>query len=897
MSSKKLSAKVKSVLSGDTIILVSANPSQSQERQLSLAYVSAPRLTSSTAEQYAFESREFLRTLLVGKTVHFQVLYEITAQSGQTREYGDISAPIFNSLIEYSLKHGTVKLRDDASRRAEEAKYTTLLDAEETAKAEKLGLWGENLTTININSQISEELEKKSKVEPIPAIIERVINGDRLQVRILADEHNQTVANVLIAGIRAPRSSPTQTNAAAAAAQIEAEPYGDAAKKYVEARLLNRSVKVSIIGHSSTGVAISNIVHPAGNIAQKLVESGLAEISDWHSQFVGSQGMLELRSAERKAKVGKLFIWKDSKTSKFTGSSSDKLITPGRSFEASVSRIISGDTIGIIPKDTTTEHVVQLASIRGPRKNDEVTELYLPIVKEYLRKRLIGKHIHVTINAIRPKQDKFDERALITATYNDKNIALQLVEAGYAYVIKHRKDDDDRSPIWDLLLEKETEAAKLNKGFNSKKKPEPERTADASENASRAKSFLNTLQRQSKIPAIVEYVSNPSRFRLYVPREGIRLTLVLGGLKPISQDAPYSKQAYDYVNQKALQRDVTIDVFNIDRSGGFIGNLYLPQSKQPLSIYLVSQGWAQVHEYSADQTRFGNVLFDTELEAKAAKKGHWKNYVPEEAVAVPVAASSTGKKEYLDVIITEIDKEASIWFQILNNESAKLDGFMSSFRQFHAKGVSTNAVNPGSQPTNPSQFTKSNAPRTGDIVSAKFSEDKTWYRARILHADRQSHKYSILYIDFGNSETVRLDSLRPLPSQFSLSVLPQQAHGSVLTLIQPPPAEPTDYLTDARYFLEDVILGRTLVASIDAKLPQNTLSVTLYDPKKATSDANDSLNKYVVEEGWGIVKEKLVGWETSLKNSQTKLLEAQSLARSARKGCWEYGDVIGYDDE
>lgn len=33
-----------------------------------------------------------------------------------------------------------------------------------------------------------------------------------------------------------------------------------------------------------------------------------------------------------------------------------------------------------------------------------------------------------------------------------RNVALLLVENGWASVIRHRKDDDDRSPIYDELL-------------------------------------------------------------------------------------------------------------------------------------------------------------------------------------------------------------------------------------------------------------------------------------------------------------------------------------------------------------------------------------------------------------------------------------------------------------
>ena len=35
----------------------------------------------------------------------------------------------------------------------------------------------------------------------------------------------------------------------------------------------------------------------------------------------------------------------------------------------------------------------------------------------------------------------FEERDVVTIVLNNKNLALQLVEAGYASVIRHRRDD------------------------------------------------------------------------------------------------------------------------------------------------------------------------------------------------------------------------------------------------------------------------------------------------------------------------------------------------------------------------------------------------------------------------------------------------------------------------
>ena len=133
-------AKVKSVLSGDTLILTSVN-NPNQERTLSLAFVSAPRIrregdevstftlrgrcklrfrlphpkAPSYASQlthllqaFAFDSRDFLRRLVVGKVIQFQVLYSIP--TGVKRDYGVVMLQGGQKLPQAAVSEGWVSL-------------------------------------------------------------------------------------------------------------------------------------------------------------------------------------------------------------------------------------------------------------------------------------------------------------------------------------------------------------------------------------------------------------------------------------------------------------------------------------------------------------------------------------------------------------------------------------------------------------------------------------------------------------------------------------------------------------------------------------------------------------------------------------------------------------------
>jgi len=64
-----------------------------------------------------------------------------------------------------------------------------------------------------------------------------------------------------------------------------------------------------------------------------------------------------------------------------------------------------------------------------------------------------------------------------------------------------------------------------------------------------------------------------------------------------------------------MQRDVEIEIETTDKSGGFIGALYLNKNENA-AVTLVSEGLATVHSFSADTLSWSKQLYDAEDEAK-----------------------------------------------------------------------------------------------------------------------------------------------------------------------------------------------------------------------------------------------------------------------------------------
>ncbi|RPB24328.1 hypothetical protein L211DRAFT_785307 [Terfezia boudieri ATCC MYA-4762] len=883
-------AIVKSAVSGDSVVLLSTmTPPPGEpplEKTLSFAFVSAPRLKREGDEPYAFQSREHLRKLIVGKEVQFGVLHTVPSGSSQ-RDYGLITLPTGESVIEQMVSEGLVKVREEAGGRDEGEDIEILIEKlkilQNQAMLEGKGRWstvddGRIETGDGPLADPAAFLEQW-KGKRVEAVIERIISGDRVAVRLLLEPKSHRQVVVLIAGIRCPRSDGNEAG----------EEFGEEAKSFSEFRLLQRTVHVELLDLTPQNQLIGIISHAKGNIAEHLLLEGLARCNDFHSTILGAR-MARLRAAEQRAKDERLKMWKGHVVKKLDNTNS---------FDAVVSRIIWADQL-IIRNKAGQEKKVSLSSVRGPKNTDPKQSPWQAEAKEFLRRKIIGKHVRVAIDGKRPASEGYEEREMATVMFGDKNIALGLVEAGLASVIRHRRDDEDRSPIYDELLAADEQAQASSVGMYSNKAPATAKITEASESLQKAKTYLSFLQRQKRIPAVVDYCAAGSRFKVIIPRENARITFILGGIRApkTARNAnetsePFGQEALDFVSKKVMQRDVEIDVENIDRVGGFIGTMFI--GRENVAKLLVVEGLASVHAYSAGQSPHGSDLFAAEKLAQDAKKGMWHNYDPSQeasqeasldtlTISTPPNGASTTpqekRKDYKDVLVTHVDPETcALKLHVLTGDlgPSPLESFMAEFRTYHAS--SANAI--------PLQ----NLPRNGEYVAAKFTEDNTFYRARVRAVDREAKTCEVVYIDYGNSERIPLTRLRALAPQHhpTTGKLKAQAQDAVFSFVEF--SKNKEYLGDAVHFVQDMTGGdRPLVANVDwiDEKEGGVWYVTLYDPKESKS-AEASLNADIVREGMAIAGRKERGFEKAWPEVIKTVREKEDEAKKERLGMWEYG--------
>lgn len=876
---------VKSVLSGDTVVVRNA---RGAERTLSLAFINAPRLQSD--EKSSFESREFLRKLLVGKVVRFSTLYSIPQKTGgSSREYAIISLHGGEQLPDLVIREGWAALRDDADRKAELPGAADLLQKLEAleahAKADEKGIWNTKQPRVESARDLpdAKQFAEDHKGKAIDAIVERVLSGDRLICRLLLSPTQNVQTTVLIAGLRSPTTA--RTNPSNGQTQ-PAEPYGNEAQTFVETRLLQRNVQVRVLGVSPNNLLVGEVRHPNGNIAEFLLKAGLARCVDHHSTWLGAE-MGKLRESERVAK--------EQRAGQFQGTTTTK--KAGSEQEAVVSRVFSADTLYIRDKDGH-EKRINLSSIRQPKPSDPKQSPFQAEAKEFLRKKLIGKHVKVVIDGKRPGTDGYDEREMGTVTQGGKNVALLLAEAGYASVVRHRMDDADRSPIYDELLAAEEAAQAEKKGMWAAKPQKQVQYVDYSESLEKAKRQLTMLSNKKKVPCVVDFVKSGSRFTVLVPRENAKLTFVLGGIRaprsargPQDTGEPFGQEAHDFAVKRCMQRDAEIDVHDTDKQGGFIGDIYI--NRESFAKTLVEAGLASVHHYSAEKSGNANELLAAEKKAKEARRGLWHDWDPSQEAAedgddyVETNGGANGASngdapipkrmvDYKDVNVTYIDPATGrLKVQIKGDGQVNLQSLMNEFKSFHISPSNSQALK--------------DPPRAGDIVSAKFTEDGVWYRARVRRNDREKKTSEVVYIDYGNSEHQPWSALRPLDqAKFGPQRLKGQAVDAALTCVQF--NNSPEYLKESVYWLEDYTIGRDLVANIDFNdTKENVMYVTLMGTQ--SKNPLDTINADIVSAGLAMVPRKLRPFERAAPDHLADMKKREAVAKDQKLGIWEYGDL------
>lgn len=564
---------------------------------------------------------------------------------------------------------------------------------------------------------------------------------------------------------------------------------------------------------------------------------------------------------------------------------------------------MTGDTVSILPageiyKNEDNLKKVSLASVRSPRVGNErmnkPDEDYARECKERLRLLCAGKTVKVTINYERdiPLGETTERRQFGTISVGKReDVGEVLVSEGLA-VTQHHRDDEEKSPRYDTLVATENNAKAAKKGMHSDK-PYKSKSINDLTDPKKAKAYSGSLMRAGTIKAVVEYVFNGSRYKLFVPSENCHIIFALANLKSPQPSTPaYTSSAKTkpsepfgdiskyHARLHVLQRTVQINCTGVTLGGVITGDLFVGEgpNKIDFSMEMVGNGLAVVDQRKIDYGEASRLLVEAHERAMKNKVGVWS--LQEEKAKDTTTPTVKSKEENAVIKLSEIRSGNHFFFHVVGDEAFNvIDKSMRIFTDDH--GLHGGPCDP----------------RVGNVVAALFDDGsgKRWYRASVV--ERKAGLAKVLFVDYGNVASVPIAThLRPLDIQLGLDRIPAVAKEASLALTKTRGLDDEDGI-DAARMLQRIAWGREMNAVIYCK-DQGKLVVSLKDPASSTTLNEDMVTQGLARvskpEETAILSTKMID-SASFEELAANLKAAESSARRSHRGMWRYGDV-GDDD-
>ncbi|SCM00562.1 tudor staphylococcal nuclease, putative [Plasmodium chabaudi chabaudi] len=1001
---ERLIGVVKQVISADTYILLGPKKNGiAQERQVSLACIQCPKLyvKSQTSEKneepFAWESRELIRKLIIGKSVSFTLEYVYN-----NRQYCSVYFEDTNLSI-LLLEKGYANLVFNKSVKTNV--YSDLEPYYLEAKSKNLGIFGNNINKyvrniININNDKNENKKIYDMLanKKVHCVIEHVRDGGHLRVYAqLEKKENKEEGNkknnvknenkknekggkgskkkhednntnepeekyltmyyfsISLCGIIVDMYKKEVINNVET---VKEETYATETKKFVEYRLLNRDVEIEIRHIDNNLNLYGNIHYKLGNICLLLLKNGYAYINDYTIKYV--ENPIEYKRALDEAVKLRKKKWINY---------SEKEVDFEKEYITTVIEVLYGDIIIVDYKNE--ERRLYLSSIKCEKHNSDIHLNTLSLLaKDYLKKKIVGEQVKIITECVKipqsnnegyippcsdnkgrmhfvsvyqitkkqvdkkgslpgsnkinsekkkkgkksnsnSKDDKKNESEnMDQEDYNEMSLNEELVAEGLAKVVNYVQENEKPNYYFNLqALEKESEKKKLGR-FNPHLDIIKINNISGSENALRARSFENTLNKYNNLNAYVDYIYGANKYKIYIPSQNLMINFILLGvniqkinLKEIGNDnvnkngnienvkreddyvsADAGKknnkkekseyrdiaiQAYKYVRKLLMQRSVQICIITCDKGGNFIGTL--KYQNKDIAHHLLSLGYGMLNDIGLKNiTERANYIKAAE-EAKNNKRNIWAIEIVNENNENGLLNGDKAKLSEFDNIYycSYVDDINNICLQLKNKqdqlkkfqEDINKKSYIESIPEMSINNISKNA-----------------------LVLAKYI-DNYYYRAVVLQINKSKNKCTVKYIDFGNEDEINMADVKKLTPEYSLKNYHQFAIKVALSGLK----MPEDNKPDLMIYIKQLLLDKFLYVKFEKKV-ENIYHVVFYDYEQFTTNKNvKSVNEEIANQGICYVDNF----------SDTKIFEKlkkeELQSKKNKLGIWSYGD-INYDD-
>ncbi|CAA9988389.1 tudor staphylococcal nuclease, putative [Plasmodium knowlesi strain H] len=458
---EKLNGIVKQVVSADTYILAGAKKGGvAQERQVSLACIQCPRLfmknqnVEKNEEPFAWESREFIRKMIIGKNVSFVVEYVYNNRTYCSVSYED------KNLAVLLLQRGYANLV--SNKNVKTNVYAELESFYIEAKEKKLGIFGNNINNHvrnivysyndkNQNKKIYDMFANKN----LKCVVEHVRDGSNFRVYAEMEGTEKREDNMKVGGGTALQNGTVgESNSAEKGKKkksgggkkktqknneggegagsgvdedgkvamgyktmyyfsftlcgiivdmfkkevvnnvenVKEEQYAMETKKFVEARLLNREIEVVIKHIDNNCNLYGNVFYKLGNICTLLLKNGYAYINEYTIKYVEN-------AIEYKRALDEAIQLRKKKWINYT----EKKVDYEKEYLASVIEVVYGDVI--IIDYHNEERRLYMASIKCEKHSTDLVQNTLCLsAKDYLKNQIAGQVVKIVTEYVRTPQ-------------------------------------------------------------------------------------------------------------------------------------------------------------------------------------------------------------------------------------------------------------------------------------------------------------------------------------------------------------------------------------------------------------------------------------------------------------------------------------------------------------
>ncbi|CAF1707817.1 hypothetical protein Bca4012_005828 [Brassica carinata] len=958
--------RVKAVTSGDCLVITALTHNRAgppPEKTITLSSLMAPKLArrgGGIDEPFAWESREFLRKLCIGKEVTFKVDYKVEAIAG--REFGSVYLANEN-LAKLVVQNGWAKVREPGQQNKDKVSpcISELLQLEELAKQEGLGRWSKvpgaaeasvrNLPPSAVGDSGNFDamgLLAASKGKPMEAIVEQVRDGSTIRVYLLPEYQ---FVQVFVAGLQAPsmgrrstQETVVETDAASApngdasveprgpltsaqrlaasavsSVEVSSDPFAVEAKYFTELRVLNRDVRIVLEGVDKFNNLIGSVYYSVGeevkDLGLELVENGLAKYVEWSANMMEEEAKKKLKAAELQCKKNRVKMWAN-----YVPPASNSKAIHDQNFTGKVVEVVSGDCL-VVADDSIpfgspmAERRVRLSSIRSPKmgnpRREEKPAPYAREAREFLRQRLIGKQVIVQMEYSR-KISPAD--GVTTSGAGD---TTRVMDFGSVFLPTPTKGDTAEATPGANIAE-----LIIARGFGT-----VVRHRDFEERSNHYEALL------------------AAEARAVAGKKGIQSAKDSPVMHVTDLTVASAKKAKDFLPSLHRSRRISAVVEYVLSGHRF--KLYIP--KETCSIAFAFSGVrcpGRGEPYSEDAIAFMRrkiMQRDVEIEVETVDRtgtflgSMWESRTNAATFLLEAGLAKMqtgfGADRIPEAHLLELaersakNQKLKIWENYVEGEEVVNGGSKVETRlketlkvvvtevleggRFYVQTIGDQKVASiqnqlASLSLKDAPIVGSFNPKKGDIVLAQFSLDNSWNRAMIVNAPRGAvqspdDKFEVFYIDYGNQETVPYSAVRPIEP--SVSSAPGLAQLCRLAYIKVPSVE-DDFGPEAGEYLHTVTLGsgkefKAVVEERDTsggKVKGQGTGTELAVTLIAVDD-EISVNAAMLQEGIARM-EKRKKWEHKDKQAALDALEKfQDEARKSRTGIWQYGDIQSDDED